>query len=86
MILARIDGFLTASVAHPSMRGQKVVLCTPIDETGKTAGSPFAALDPIGSGRHSKVFISTDGSFTQKRLNDFKSPLRNEIIAIVDDE
>jgi len=84
MILARIDGFVTATVAHRSLKKQKVVLCTPIDEAGNSTGSPFAALDPMGAGQHSKVFISTDGSFTQKRLGDYNSPLRNEVTGIID--
>ena len=84
MILARIDGHATASIAHPSLRAQKLVLCTPIDEHGKTAGSPFAALDPLGGGLHSTVFITTDGSWTQGTVKDDHSPIRNQVMGIVD--
>ncbi len=84
MILARIDGHATASIAHPSLRAQKIVFCTPIDEHGNTAGSPFAALDPIGGGLHTKVFITTDGSYTQGCVNDDQSPIRNQVMGIID--
>ena len=84
MLLARIDGFATATIAHPSLRGQKIVLCTPVDEVGAEAGSPFAAVDPIGAGRHSTVFITTDGSWTQNTVHDESSPIRNQVIGIVD--
>jgi microcompartment protein CcmK/EutM len=84
MILARIDGHATATIAHSSLKGRKLVLCTPVDEAGNTAGSPFAALDPLGAGQHSTVLISTDGSWTQQWVGDDHSPLRNQIICIVD--
>lgn len=84
MLLARIDGHATASIGHPSLKGQKIVFCTPINEKGETAGSPFAALDPIGGGLHAKVFITTDGSWTQELVGDDQSPLRNQVMGIID--
>ncbi|WP_269522851.1 EutN/CcmL family microcompartment protein [Coraliomargarita parva] len=84
MLLARVDGHATASIGHPSLKGQKIVLCTPIDENGKSAGSPFAAIDPIGAGRHSKVFITTDGTWTQGTVHDETSPIRNQVMGIID--
>ena len=84
MILARIDGNATASVAHPSLRGQKIVLCTPVDETGMATGLPIAALDPIGAGRHSLVFITTDGQWSQGTVHDKHSPIRNQVIGLID--
>ena len=84
MLLARIDGFATATIAHPSLAGQKIVLCTPLDEHGATAGAPFAAVDPIGAGRHARVFVTTDGSWTQDTVHDDTSPVRNQVIGIID--
>jgi microcompartment protein CcmK/EutM len=84
MILARVDGHAVSSIGHPSLIGQAVVLCTPIDETGASAGSPFAAVDPIGAGLHARVFITTDGSWTQGTVHDDHSPIRNQIMGIVD--
>ena len=84
MILARIDGHAVTSIGHPSLKAQKIVLCTPIDEDGVDAGSPFAALDPIGAGQHSRVFITTDGSWTQNTVHDETSPIRNQVLGLVD--
>lgn len=84
MLLARVDGFATATIGHPSLKGQKIVLCTPIDDAGKSSGSPFAAVDPLGAGQHSKVFITTDGSWTQDTVHDDSSPVRNQVIGIID--
>ncbi|MFP4068673.1 MAG: EutN/CcmL family microcompartment protein [Verrucomicrobiota bacterium] len=84
MLLARVDGHAISSVAHSSLKGQKIVLCTPVDEHGADAGAPFAALDPIGAGRHSRVFVTTDGSWSQGTVHDDHSPIRNQIIGIID--
>ncbi len=84
MLLARIDGHATATVAHPSLKGQKVALCTPVDEAGKSTGAPIAAIDPLGGGLHARVFITTDGSWTQGTVHDDSSPVRNQIIGIID--
>ena len=85
MILARIDGYATATVAHPSLRAQRIVLCTPVDEAGRDAGSPLAAIDPIGAARHQQVFLTTDGSWTQTTVRDNRSPIRNQVVGIVDE-
>ena len=84
MLHARIDGYATATIAHTSLKGQKIVLCTPVDDEGRDAGFPIAAVDPIGAGRHSKVFITTDGSWTQNTVHDETSPIRNQVIGIID--
>ena len=84
MILARIEGHATSTICHPSLVGQKIVLCTPIDERGQSTGSPIAAIDPIGAGLHAQVFISTDGWYTQECLGDDTSPVRNQVIGIID--
>jgi microcompartment protein CcmK/EutM len=55
-----------------------------VDEHGKDAGMPIAAVDPIGAGRHAKVFITTDGSWTQNTVHDETSPIRNQVIGILD--
>ena len=84
MILARIDGGATATIAHPSLRGRRLVLCTPVDENGAATGSPFAAIDTLGAALHQTVFVTTDGWFTQEVVGDDRSPLRSQVIGIVD--
>jgi len=84
MLLARVDGHAVTSIGHPSLKGQKIVLCTPIDAEGNSVGSPFAALDPIGAGRHTRVFITTDGSWSQNTVHDTHSPIRNQVMGLVD--
>ncbi len=84
MILARINGHVTSTVGHPSLKGQKIVLCTLIDEKGNDTDSVIAAIDPLGGGLHANVFITTDGSWSQNTVHDETSPIRNQVIGIID--
>lgn len=85
MILARVDGVIVSSVCHPSMHGCRTVICQPVDEHGRDEGAPILSLDPLSAGRHQQVLISTDGSKTRDYVGDPMSPLRNIILAIVDE-
>ncbi len=84
MIHARVDGHAVTSICHPSLNGQKIVLCTPIDDEGDATGAPVAAIDPLGAGRHMRVFITTDGQFSQTTVGDGDSPIRNQVIGLID--
>lgn len=85
MQLARVDGNVVATIAHPSMRGCRTLICQPISETGEAIGQPVLALDTLGAGLHSKVFMTTDGSYAQEVVQDKTSPIRNSILGIVDE-
>ncbi len=85
MILARVDGVVVTTVCHPSMVGCRSIICQPLDEQGREEGAPILAIDPLSAGQHQRVLISTDGSNTRNHVQDQKSPLRNMILAIVDE-
>jgi microcompartment protein CcmK/EutM len=85
MILARVDGVIVSTVCHPSMTGCRTIICQALDESGREEGAPVLALDPLSAGQHQRVLISTDGSHTREYVKDPKSPLRNIILAIVDE-
>jgi len=85
MILARVDGVVVTTVCHPSMVGCRSIICQPLDEQGRDEGAPILAIDPLSAGQHQRVLISTDGSNTRNFVQDQKSPLRNMILAIIDE-
>lgn len=84
MVYARIDGTVVSTIAHPSMRGRRTVICQPLDADGNDDGVPILAVDPHGAGLHQRVILSTDGSSTRVLVGDPNSPLRNLIIGIAD--
>jgi ethanolamine utilization protein EutN len=86
MLLARVNGNLTATRKHPSFAGWRLLICQPINGAGEPEGAPQVAIDPHGAALHQRVIISSDGLAARKAVGDDKSPARWMITAIVDEE
>jgi len=86
MLLARVEGNLTATRKHPSFEGWRLIICQPISEAGDPEGVPQVAIDPHGAAMHQRVIISSDGIAARKAVGDPKSPARWVIIGIVDEK
>ena len=85
MLLARVEGNLTATRKHPSFEGWRLVICQPIGRAGEAEGAPQVAIDAHGAGMHQRVIISSDGAATRKAVGDDKSPARWMVVAVVDE-
>ena len=86
MLLARVEGNLTATRKHPSFEGWRLVICQPIGREGEAEGAPQVAIDAHGAGMHQRVIISSDGSEARKAVGDPKSPARWLVVGIVDEK
>jgi len=86
MLLARVEGNLTATRKHPSFEGWRLVICQPINNAGDPEGVPQVAIDAHGAAMHQRVIISSDGLAARKAVGDDKSPARWMIIGIVDEK
>lgn len=84
MILARIEGNITSTIKHPSLKGWRLLVCQPVDGEGSAQGVPIVAIDPLGAAVHETVMVSTDGLAARKIVNDPKSPIRNVVLGLVD--
>ncbi len=85
MLLARVEGNVVATRKHASLRGQRLILCQPINAGGDAEGAPVVAIDPWGAGLRQKVIVSSDGAAARKTVNDPKSPVRMMIAGVVDE-
>jgi len=85
MLLARVEGNLTATRKHPSFEGWRLIICQPINRAGDPEGVPLVAIDSLGAAMHQCVIISSDGMAARKAVGDDKSPVRWMITAIVDE-
>lgn len=85
MLLARVEGNLTATRKHPSFEGWRLVVCQPISRDGAPEGTPQVAIDALGAGMHQRVVISSDGAAARKAVGDDRSPVRWIIIGLVDE-
>jgi ethanolamine utilization protein EutN len=86
MLLARVEGNLTATRKHPSFEGWRLVICQPINGAGDAEGVPQVAIDPHGAGMHQRVVISSDGAAARRAVSDDKSPARWIVVGIVDEK
>ena len=84
MLLAQVRGRATSTVKHPSLQGQKLLVCLRLDNEGQPGGDPLLAIDHIGAGRGDVVMLSSDGKGVQERLNDKTTPVRWFTLGIVD--
>jgi microcompartment protein CcmK/EutM len=85
MLLARVEGNLTATRKHPSLEGWRLIICQPISQEGTPEGVPQVAIDSHGAGLHERVIISSDGLAARKAVGDDHSPVRWLIVGIVDE-
>ncbi len=84
MLLARVEGNVTATRKHPSLRGWRLLICQPIGQDGQPEGVPQVAIDSHGAGMNSRVVISSDGLAARKAVGDDRSPVRWLVIGVVD--
>jgi ethanolamine utilization protein EutN len=86
MKLARIRGYVTSTVKHPSFEGCRLLLAVPVDSEGKPDGAPQIVVDDQGAGLHQTVLICSDGSYAREALKDKRSPARWWVMGVVDPE
>ena len=54
MLLARVEGNLTATRKHPSLEGWRLIICQPINGAGEPEGVPQVAIDAHGAAMHQR--------------------------------
>lgn len=84
MFLARVEGTVVATHKHPSLAGQRLLICTPIEDVGKLGAVPIVAMDPYGAAKFQTVLVSTDGAGARKHVGTDRTPARHMIVGIVD--
>ncbi len=81
---ALIIGRTTATVKHPSMDGQKLLICQPLRIDGQADGDPLIVTDTQGCTSGDHVFISSDSKRLREIIGDNNTPLRWFILGRVD--
>ena len=85
MILGKVVGRATATVKHPTLTGQKLLLVQPVmaDRTSPD-GDPLLVVDGVGAGLGEMVMITSDGRGARKLLGSDNTPVRWTVIGIED--
>jgi microcompartment protein CcmK/EutM len=86
MRIAQICGHVTATVKHPSLVNQRLLIAQPLLPDGAPDGPPQIVIDPLGAGMHQRVIISSDGAESREIVRDPLSPARWNVLGIIDPE
>ena len=82
MQICRVKGNVWATRKEESLRGQKFLVVTRVDEEQKDIGPPFVAVDNVGAGIGELVLV-TSGSGARRVLED-SLPVDAAVVGIVD--
>lgn len=82
---ARVVGRATATVKHPSLERQKLLIVQPLMNDGVTPdGTPLVVIDQLGAGRNDEVIITSDGRLVRESLNSKQTPVRWSTLGVRD--
>lgn len=84
MQLALIQGNATATVRHPSLRGQRLLIGQQLNAQLRPVGDPQLMLDQMGAGAGDVVLISSDGRGLRDLIGHSNSPARWYTIGLLD--
>ena len=85
MYLARVVGEVVATVKHPHLAGQKLLLVQPEPTTGKSQPPTVIAVDAVQAGPGDRVLVADEGNTAAQVLRKVRGPVRTVIVAIVDE-
>jgi ethanolamine utilization protein EutN len=83
MQLGRVIGTATATVKHPTLQGERLVVVQLETAAGAPDGEPVLALDRLGARRGSRVLVTTDGRALQELLGP-TTPGRMSVLGLPD--
>lgn len=86
MILCRVEGSATSTVRHPSLKGWRLLICQPLDESGANSGHPILCLDALGAGMHQVVLVTSDGKSVAEKVGTPRTPARYMVQGILDSD
>jgi microcompartment protein CcmK/EutM len=84
LFIARIDGSITATAKHESLRGFRLLVGQRIEADGSPSGEPQVLVDTYGARAGSTVLVTSDGELARKVLRDNRTPTRMMVVGIVD--
>ncbi len=83
---AQVIGNATATVKHPTLVGQKLLIVQPLRADGhRPDGDPLLVVDAVGAGAGQRVLITSDGRAARRLLKTDATPVRWTTIGIEDE-
>ena len=83
MQLGRVVGTVTATIKHPTLEKERLLVVQLETPTGQPDGEPVIAFDRLGAGRGDTVLVTNDGRALQEQLG-VTTPGRWSVMGIPD--
>jgi len=84
MNIARVRGTLVATLKHPALESQRLLLIEPCDPAGQPCGRITAAVDTVDAGVGDWVVFVDEGSSASQILYNPRGPVRTVIVGVLD--
>jgi ethanolamine utilization protein EutN len=84
MQLGRVVGTAIATVKHPTLLAQRMLVVQLETAAGQPDGEPILAFDRLGAGRGDRVLVTNDGRALQELLG-ATTPGRWSVMGLPDD-
>ncbi len=95
MILCDVVGTVVMTVKHPTLSGEKLLCCQPLDDASKAAGAVIIAVDRAQAGVGDRVLVMREGNGVRqiigreqgKTLDESVKmdwPVRSMVVGVVD--
>lgn len=83
MLIARVVGTAISTMKDEKLEGRKLLVVLQTDETGKTLGKPFVAVDTVDAGVGDLVLTAAGSSARQTTITKDR-PVDAVIMAVID--
>ncbi len=85
MHVARIVGEVVATIKHPDLAGQKLLLVQPVTPEGAPIGRVAIAVDSVQAGPGDLVLVNDEGNGAAQALKRPRGAVRTVIVGVVDE-
>ena len=85
MRIGRVVGNVIATVKHPALFAQRLLLVEDENAEGALSGKPRLALDVVDAGEGDRVLVVDEGNAAAQVLARGRGPVRTVIVGIVDE-
>jgi microcompartment protein CcmK/EutM len=83
--LARVVGNALATIKHPALFGQRLLLIDEERPDGTLHGRPRMALDSVDAGEGDRVLVIDEGNGAAQVMARGRGPVRMVIVGVVDE-
>lgn len=85
MFLARVVGEVVATIKHPHLAAQRLLLVQAEPTPGRPQPGSVIALDTVDAGIGDRVLVADEGNAAAQVLRKPRGPARTVIVGIVDE-